>query len=356
MNLDPTDEQTALAAALRSFLDDVEPLETLREADPADSPFDRTTWSRLATEIGVHGILLPEEVDGSAGDLMDIVAAFEEIGRSLIPGPYLASVVQAPILLAAAETEQSRQWSRQLVLGELVISVHSSKVDIRAGGSLGATSVSGTVGPVPFVADADLLLCVTAADELVAVPLSERPPIQRHISIDPTQRFGTVTLDDAPAVVLAQGERVADAHAQSLAWAATALAAEQVGSAGKCVDMAQEYAKQRTQFGRAIGSFQAIKHLIAEMFIEVTFARRTTWLAAWELANAVPSRAPRAAWSQAATALQLAASANVQVHGGIAITWDHNAHWYLKRAAATKALFGSPAEHHDALGAELVRA
>lgn len=356
MNLDPTDEQAALAAALRSFLDDVEPLETLRDADPADSPFDRTTWSRLATEIGVHGILLPEEVDGSAGDLMDIVAAFEEIGRSLIPGPYLASVVQAPILLAAAETEQSRQWSTQLVLGELVISVPSEKVDIRTGGSLGATSVSGTVGPVPFVADADLLLFVTAADELVAVPLSERPPIQQHISIDPTQRFGTVTLDDTPAVVLAQGERVADAYAQSLAWAATALAAEQVGAAGKCVDMAQEYAKQRTQFGRSIGSFQAIKHLIAEMFIEVTFARRTTWLAAWELANAVTSRAPRAAWSQAATALQLAASANVQVHGGIAITWDHNAHWYLKRAAATKALFGSPAEHHDALGAELVRA
>lgn len=355
MNLDPTDEQRALAAALREFLDDVEPLEGLRDADLTDSPFDRTTWSRLATEIGVHGILLPEEVDGSAGDLMDIVAAFEQIGRSLIPGPYLASVVQAPTLLAASDTEQSRQWSTQLAQGELVISVPSGKVDVRIDGSIGATCVSGTVGPLPFVADADLLLFVTAADELVAVPLQDRPPSQQHVSIDPTQRFGAATLDATPAVVLARGERVASAYEQSLAWAATALAAEQVGAAGKCVDMAQEYAKQRTQFGRPIGSFQAIKHLVAEMFIEVTLARRATWLAAWELSNEVISRAPRAAWSQAATALQLAASANVQVHGGIAITWEHNAHWYLKRAVATKALFGSPADHHDALGAELVR-
>ncbi|MEU1548378.1 acyl-CoA dehydrogenase family protein [Nocardia sp. NPDC005745] len=357
MNLDPSDEQRVFAAALRQFLDDADPLRELRDAEPADSPFDRKIWSRLANEIGLHGILLPQAVGGSEGDLLDAVAAFEELGRSLLSGPYVASLVQAPNLLAAAEAEQGAEWSAQLAQGELVVTVPFERTDVKmAGGgtSTGSVRVSGAVGPLPFAAEADLLLLVTTADELVAVPLGERPPIETHVSIDPTQRFGTVTLDNTPGVLLAHGVGVASAHDRALTQAATALAAEQVGAAGKCLETAQAYAKERTQFARPIGSFQAVKHLLVDVFIELTFARRATWLAAWELENGVESRLPRAAWSQAATTLQLAATTSVQVHGGIAITWEHDAHWYLKRAVAFKALFGSPAQHHDALGGELV--
>jgi alkylation response protein AidB-like acyl-CoA dehydrogenase len=357
MNLDPSDEQRALGAALRQFLNAAEPLAALQDADPSKSPFDRKLWCGLANEIGVHGILLPDAVGGSDGDLLDVVAVFEELGRSLLPAPTVASLVQAPHLLAAADAEQGSAWSARLARGDLVITVPFRRSDVRIDGGAGWTEsvrVSGPVGPLPFVADADLLLLVTRADELVAVPLHERPPIHAHVSIDPTQRYGTVMLDNSAGVLLARGDGVARAHERALAHGATAIAAEQVGAAGRCLDLAQAYAKQRIQFGRPIGSFQAVKHLLTDMFVELTFARRATWLAAWELVNGIATRSPRAAWSQAATAFQLAATTSVQIHGGIAITWEHDAHWYLRRSAASKALFGSPTEHYDTLGAELV--
>lgn len=359
MNLDPSDEQRAFGTALRQFLGSTEHLAALRDADPADSPFDRGIWTRMARDIGAHGLLLPTAVGGSEGALTDVVAAFEELGRSLLPGPYIASLVQAPNLLAVADAGLGASWSAELAQGDLVVTAPSGRTDVQVAAvsaAPGSVRVSGTVGPLPFVADADLLLFVTTADELLAVPLDGRLPVANHVSIDPTQWFGTLTLRDTPGVLLARGDSVARAYERSRAQAATALAAEQVGAAGRCVDMAQTYAKQRIQFGRPIGSFQAIKHLLVDMFIELTFARHATWLAAWELDNGVSSRSLPAACSQAATALQLAATSSIQIHGGIAITWEHDAHWYLKRAVATKALFGSPAEHHEALGDELVRA
>lgn len=357
MNLDPSDEQRALGAVLRRFFETADPVAAVRHSSSTESPFDIEVWSRLATEIGLHGILLPDTVGGSAGDLLDIIATFEELGRCLLAGPYLASLVQAPILLAVSEGDDVANLSAQLARGELIVSVPAHKAtDVAVSThSPGPTTVSGTVGPVPFAADADLLLVVTGADDLVAVPMNPRPAVCNHESIDPTQRFGTVIFDDQPGRLLGRGSAVSRAHERATAYAATSLAAEQVGAAQKCLEMAVSYAKARVQFDRPIGSFQAIKHLLSDVFVEVTLARRATWLAAWELSNGAASGAPLAAWSQAATALQLAATTSVQVHGGIAITWEHNAHLYLKRAVATKALFGAPAEHYEQLGAELVR-
>ncbi|AQA04624.1 hypothetical protein BVC93_21840 [Mycobacterium sp. MS1601] len=357
MNLDPNDEQRALSGALRQFLDAADPLATVRESGSTEGPFDAKIWRRLATEIGLHGMLLPDAVGGSDGDLLDTVATFEELGRYLLAGPYLASLVQAPILLAASADDEGANISARLASGELVVSVSANKADgVELGThSPGPTTVSGAVGPIPYAEDAQLLLLVTGADELVAVQLGSQLSLHTHESIDPTQRFGDVIFDRAPGYLLARGSAVSDAYDRCVAYAATALAAEQIGAAQKCLEMAVSYANGRVQFGRPIGSFQAIKHLLSDVFVEVTLARRATWLAAWELSGGTASRAPRAAWSQAAAALQLAATTSVQVHGGIAITWEHDAHWYLKRAVATKALFGAPSEHYDALGAELVQ-
>ncbi|WP_433504864.1 acyl-CoA dehydrogenase family protein [Pseudonocardia halophobica] len=355
MDLNPTEEQRALAAVLREFLESAEPTAVLRDTAASDSPFDRKLWARLATEIGLHGILLPESVGGSDGDLLDIVAAFEELGRSLLAGPYLASAVQAPILLRAApDLPQTQEWSTRLAAGELVVSVPLDRAAVHVEGHAETARVTGTVGPAPFLDEADLLLLVTSDDELLAVPLSDAPTVDTSESVDPAQRFGMTSLTAAPGVWLAQGAVVAAAHARATKHAATALAAEQTGAAQKCLDMAQAYAKERRQFGRAIGSFQAIKHLLADMFIEVSYARRITWLAAWELQEEAEPRSARAAWSHAANALQFAASSSIQIHGGIGITWEHDAHWYLKRALATKALFGTPSTHHDALASALL--
>ena len=333
-----TPEQEALRAAVRSLL---EKHSDVRSAIETPHGYDKALWARLC-DIGV--LPIPEQYGGSGAGLEETAVALEELGRTLTPSPLLSSTIAAQALLALANDELSRRLLRRIADGAVAALVwpwHSN--EITATDAIGFPEVSGAsdylTGTSRYVLDGDLaeILLVADGKHLYEVDLKRSGVSREHTpTMDPTRRLATIHLRNAEALRLGRwSTKVRDI-------ALAALSAEQVGAAARALELTVEYTKTRVQFGKPIGSFQALKHRMADMHVLVETARSAAAAATDEVSAAV-------AKVYCSEALFKVASEMVQLHGGIAITWEHDAHLYFKRAHGSGQLFGSPRVHLERL-------
>jgi alkylation response protein AidB-like acyl-CoA dehydrogenase len=321
MSIAITDDHRALAETVRSFAEkrDVRGEARALLDSPANSlpPF----WGELA-ELGWLGLHLPEDVGGSGYGIEELVVVIEELARADAPGPFVPTVLASAVLAATADNDLRSRLLPGLADGSAVGAV-------ALGGSVTVAdgSVSGDAGVVLGASLADVLL-VAVGDDVAVVEVGAGVKIDAPASLDPTRPSARVTLDGAPATVVEGARRALVDLARVL------LSADAVGVARECTDMAAAYSKERIQFGRPIAMYQAVKHHCANMAVAAELATSAVWDAARAAATGGDqlTYAAAAAATLAAPAADLCANLNTQVHGGIAITWEHDAHLYMRRA------------------------
>ncbi|OHV06970.1 acyl-CoA dehydrogenase [Mycobacterium talmoniae] len=365
MSFSPGQEAESLRAVVRGFLEKQSTERDVRRLMETDSGFDTDTWTRAAQELGLHGLALPEEFDGSGAGPVELGVVFEEMGAALFCGPFLSTVgLAATALLETGDLEAAAAYLPGIAAGSTTATLAWAG-PTPAESTLTAEHCAGTWrvnGRAPLVLDgstADLVLVAattSAGSSLFAVP-GPAPGLARNplTTMDSTRKLAELGFDAIPASLIGTDGAAAGALTRTLDLAVLYLAAEQLGGAERTLAMAVEYAKTRVQFGRAIGSFQAIKHRCADMLIDVESARSVVhhglWTAMHEPANlAVAASLARAV---AADAYQRVAAQTIQIHGGIGFTWEHPAHLYVKRAKSSQLLFGSPTRYRARL-AELL--
>jgi alkylation response protein AidB-like acyl-CoA dehydrogenase len=365
-----TDEQRELAAILRRFLQDKSPPSEVRRLMQTEEGYDPQTWAQLAGQLGLQGLAIPEKYGGSGAGPVELAVACEEMGRALLCAPYFATAVLAAYaLLASGDQAAAEEFLPSLADGTTIATLAVPEDD-------GAWTTDGLRtrarrsgdgyvldGRKSFVLDghiAGLILVVAQADagpSLFAVQ-GEGDGLSRRLleTLDMTRKQAVLQLDAVPGRLIGAEGSAADVVARTLRHAAVALAAEQVGGAQRCLDMSVEYAKIRMQFGRAIGSFQAIKHMCADLLLEVESARSAAYYAAWaaeEQSDELPLVASLAKAFCSETYFRAAAD-NIQIHGGIGFTWEHDAHLYYRRAKSTEVMLGTPEEHREIAAGYLI--
>jgi alkylation response protein AidB-like acyl-CoA dehydrogenase len=349
-----TEEQQALRAAVRKFCADNFNEDIVRRLMESEPRYDRAVWRRLGSELGVLGMAVPESDGGVGGSLVDQAVAVEEFGATLACGPLFGTVYLAiPALVACPAGDARDELLAALVDGERTAAFEPEPVSAAAG------TLTGTAARVVDADAADVLLIAATGSDgvgLYAVDLTG-PGVQRTplVTMDLTRPQARIALDGAPATLLAGPDEAERVITHALQVGAALLAVEQVGAAQHLLDLSVEYAKSRLQFGRQIGSFQAIKHKLADMMVDAEHARSTAYHAVWALADASDDPALAASIAQAtcSQAFSRIAADAIQVHGGIGFTWEHQAHLYFKRAATDAALLGSAEQHRDRV-AEMV--
>ncbi|MFF0156519.1 acyl-CoA dehydrogenase family protein [Streptomyces sp. NPDC005263] len=358
-------EQEELRRTVRAFLADTSPETEVRRLMETPEGFDRALWRRMGTELGLQGLAVPEEYGGAGCGPVEMGVVLEETGRALLCAPFLSSAVLATTtLLRSADEDARKRLLPGLASGELVATLALTEDSARwdaAGVGLTARESNGSwllTGHKTFVLDgagADVVLTVARTDDGTGVFWVDgdaaglsREPLP---TMDPTRRQARLDYQDVPATRLRTRGSGWELVSEVLERAAVALAAEQVGVATRALDMAVDYAKVRHQFGRAIGSFQAVKHLLADVLLEVESARAAAHYALLAAADEDPELPAVASLAKAfcSDACLRATEQNIQVHGGIGFTWEHPAHLYLKRAKTSQLLFGDPAYHRELL-------
>ncbi|MBB5133216.1 alkylation response protein AidB-like acyl-CoA dehydrogenase [Thermocatellispora tengchongensis] len=294
-------------------------------------------WSRAAAELGIAGLMIPEEHGGAGCGLPEAAVVCEELGAALSPLPYL----QTAVLAAEAVMTGGDEDARRRLLPRIAEGAATATVILP--GEADLTFEDGTLsGVAPYTLEGEIVLAY-AGGVLVEAEPTRRTPL---VPLDQTRPLCALAFDRAPARVAGDGGRAAWERVRDAGLAA--LAAEQVGGAAACLAASVAHAKRRHQFGRPIGSFQAIQHKLADVLLLVESARS----AAYAAARATPEDLPVAAaiaGSYCAEAYATAAGENIQVHGGIGITWEHDAHRHLKRATTAARLFGPPQAHRARL-------
>jgi alkylation response protein AidB-like acyl-CoA dehydrogenase len=369
-----TDEQRELAATLRRFLQDKSGSSEVRRLMQTEAGYDPRTWSQLAGQLGLPGLVIPEKHGGSGAGPVELALVCEEMGRALLCAPFFATaVLAAQTLLASGDEAAQEEFLPGIADGETIATLAVCEDDgawstggvatraRRSGGSGGSGGSGDGYGYVldgrkSFVIDghtAGLLLVVARADggpSLFAVRDDAEGLARRPLeTLDPTRKQAALSLDAVPARLIGAEGSAADVVAAALRVACVALAAEQVGGAQRCLDMSVEYANIRMQFGRPIGSFQAIKHMCADMLLEVESARSAAYYAAWAAQDGSDELPLLASLAKAccSEAYFRAAADNIQIHGGIGFTWEHDAHLYYRRAKSTELMLGTPAQHRE---------
>jgi alkylation response protein AidB-like acyl-CoA dehydrogenase len=311
-----SDEQQELAATVRSLLTKRADSAMVRAAMASEAGYDEALWQTLCEQIGAAALAVPEEYGGAGFSLLESMIVLEEVGRSLAPSPLLASIVAAEALLAGGTDAAKRELLPRIAGGEV--------------------AAFGVPGEPALMADRATVL-LAAGDSLLLAdgPGSWLP------SMDQTVRLGSVPTEGSPI-----GDAGAARERASLV-GAVGVAALSAGLAARALEMTVAYSKERVQFGRPIGSFQALKHRMADLLVLVEMSRSASWAASYALATGAPNSGQLAhmAKSYCSDALNRIAAETVQLHGGIAITWEHDAQLVFKRAHALGHLFGQPHQH-----------
>jgi alkylation response protein AidB-like acyl-CoA dehydrogenase len=360
-----TPEQVELGKMMRSFLESTSPQATVRTLMETEEGFDRATWTKMGSELGLQQLAIPEEYGGAGYSFAELGVVLEEMGRALLCAPFLSSIViAANTLLLSGDTQAKDELLPALASGEKTATLAYTEADGRWDISGVATTATQSVdgwkvnGEKMFVLDghtADLLLVIAQTangPSIFAVDGSApgllRVPMQ---TMDLTRKQARLNFTDVPARLVGVEGEAETVLPKVLDLAAVALAVEAVGGAQRCLDMAVEYAKVREQFGRPIGSFQAIKHKCADLLLEVESARSAAYYAMWAAAGDSSELPAAAAMAKAycTEAYAHAAAENIQIHGGIGFTWEHPAHLYFRRAKSTELLLGDPAYHRELL-------
>lgn len=359
-----TPEHRELRAAVRRFCADTSDEATVRRLMESTPAFDPQTWSRLGRELGVLGLGVPEDLGGSGGGLVDAAIVAEEFGAALFCGPVIGTVALAiPALAAAGDSAARTETLTPLLAGDRTAAFavreragrfDPGSVTVRASGS-GGDHLTGIVTQVVDAGVADDLLVAASVPGGVALYVVDATAtgVERTAlaTLDQTRPQATIRFREAPGRLLAGPDDTPRVVQRALDSGAVLLAAEQVGGAQHLLDVSVTYAKERLQFGRPIGSFQAVKHRLADMLVEVEHARSAAYYAAWAVQDGIddPTLAASIAQATCSPAFTGAAAGAVQVHGGIGFTWEHPAHLYFKRAFTDAVLLGSAEEHRDAI-------
>jgi alkylation response protein AidB-like acyl-CoA dehydrogenase len=359
------EEQEELRKALRRFLEEKSPETEVRRLMDAEDGFDRAVWTQMAEQLGLLGLAIPEAYGGSGFSYVELTIVFEEMGRALLVAPYFASVaLAANLLLASGDEDAKSAYLPGIAEGATRATVALTEPAGRwdeAGVTLPATPAGAgwtLSGDKSFVIDghtADLVLVAARTDAGVSIFAVDKGAdgftATSLPTMDQTRKQAKLTFDATPARLIGTDGEGWGPISKMLDLAVVALAAEQVGGAQRVLDMAVQYAKDRVQFGRPIGSFQAIKHKCADLLLEVESAKSAAYYAGWVAAEDSDELPVVASLSKSycSEAYFHAAADNIQIHGGIGFTWEHPAHLYFKRAKSSELLFGDPTYHRELL-------
>jgi alkylation response protein AidB-like acyl-CoA dehydrogenase len=365
MNFAFTDEQEELRKTVRSFLENKSSEEAVREQMETEDGYDPAVWSQMGEQMGLQGLSIPEEYGGSGYGFVELGIVLEEMGRALLCAPFFSSaVLAANTLLQSGDDDAKAKYLPGIASGETIATLaytepsgkwDESGITMEATASGDAYTLSGTKS---FVLDGNAAgLFIVAAKtgagtSLFAVEGDASGITRTNLStMDQTRKQAKIDFDNTPATLIGEEGKGWDTLETVLDLAAVALAAEQVGGAQKVLEMAVDYAKVRVQFGRPIGSFQAIKHKCADMLLEVESAKSAAYYGMWCASEMNDELASTASLAKAycSEAYFHAAAENIQIHGGIGFTWEHPAHLYFKRAKSSELLFGDPTYHREQL-------
>lgn len=359
VNLLYTDVEDSLRDSVRSLLADRCPADRVIEVCDGARDLEPALWRALAADLGLAGLLVPEAHGGAGASAREAAVVLEELGRFAAPVPFLTSAVVATTAVQhSADDDLLSSMASGQVTAALAVplsagaTTFSAEVRVADDGTLlgAVTSVAGAL-------DADVLLvpvATAAGIELHRVDTGEAG-VTPVVSLDMTRQLADIDFTGAASVRIADAGRGGDAVRSALELGAALLASEQAGVAEWCLQSTVDYLRDRRQFGRVVGGFQAVKHRLADLWVEVESARVAARYAAATAAEADPDRTAAASLAQAycSDAAVHAAEECVQLHGGIGMTWEHPAHLYLKRAKADQLAFGTAAAHRARL-ADLV--
>jgi len=367
------EEQEELRESARSFLAAHSSSEQVRQAMASDLGFDPAVWKRIGAELGWTSVIIPEEYGGLGLGYVELVALMERMGEALLCAPFFSSVcLAANVLLAAGSEEQKQRHLPGIAEGQTLATLAwcepkghwgAEGIETLARRDGGDTLLSGAKRYVVDGHSAELLIVAARGEgstgeegiSLYAIPADAEGVERRALpTMDQTRRLAEIVLRDVrvPAEArLGEEGQAWPALSKTLDLAAVALSAEQAGGAQRCLDMAVGYAKEREQFGRPIGSFQAIKHKCADMMVRVESARSASYYAG-AVAAQDGEELPRVAClakAYCSDAFFRCAADAIQIHGGVGFTWEYDVHLYFKRAKSSESLLGDAAYHRELL-------
>jgi alkylation response protein AidB-like acyl-CoA dehydrogenase len=364
-----SEEQDALRRTVRAFLGAKSPQAEVRRLMETADGYDPAVWRQLGGQLGLTGLAIPEKSGGAGASLIELGIVLEEMGRALLCAPYFSSAVMAAsALLHCGDTAAMKEFLPSIASGQTIATLAFAE-DSGRWDETGITLVAAAagdgwrlIGSKMYVLDgcvADLIVVAARAPggvTLFAVP-GDAPGLARTplSTMDLTRKQARLEFVGTPARLLGTEGTGWDTMTRVLSLTSVALAAEQAGGAQQVLDMAVGYAKLRVQFGRPIGSFQAIRHKCADMLVDVESAKSAAYYALWAASEGSDDLPVAASLAKAycSAAYVRAAGENIQVHGGIGVTWEHPAHLYFKRAKSSELLFGDPAHHRALLAGHL---
>ena len=365
MNFAFSEEQEQLRQIVNEFMTAKSPEAEVRRLMETESGYDEAVWQQMAEQMGLQALIIPEEFGGSGYSYVELTVVLEEMGRRLLCAPFFSTVVLASnALIHSGDDAAKAALLPGIASGETIATLAFTEQNGRwdaEGITMPATNEGGTwklSGSKMYVLDgviANVLIVAARTDagvSLFSVQGDAAGLTRTALStMDQTRKQAKVDFDGVEATLIGTDGGGWDVLSRVLDLAAVALAAEQVGGAQECLEMAVAYAKDRVQFGRPIGSFQAIKHKCADMLLEVESSKSAAYYAAWcaaELNDELPSVASLAK-AYVSEAYFHTTAENIQIHGGIGFTWEHPAHLYFKRAKSSELLFGDPTYHRELL-------
>jgi len=346
------ESQEILRDSARSFFAGECPTSEVRRLMETDTAYDATLWRKL-TEQGYTGIIFPEQYEGVGLGKVELILLMEEAGRALLPGPFFSTVVlSGSIIDAVATVEQKRKYLAPICRGEARVAV--AILESAANWDLNDIKMAAVglklSGEKLFVSDAaiaDWILVLTRNGVFLVEKEAPGLGISPMASMDLTRKLYAVQLHDTPA------ERLGDLAVAipAIDVATAALVAEMVGGMQRTLDMTVEYAKTRKQFGKAIGTFQAVQHQCADMYLETESSRSAAYYAAWALQENVADAAAAVSIAKiyASDAARTVGNRGIQIHGGMGFTWENDLHLYYRRAKASETTFGDATFHRERL-------
>jgi len=365
VNFGFSEEQEELRSAVRRFLEDKSPSTEVRRLMDTTEGYDPAVWSQMANQLGLQHLTIPEEYGGAGFGYVELVVVLEEMGRALLCAPFFSTVGLATnALLVSGDDAAKAEYLPGIASGETIATLAYTEetgrwdldgVTLAATASGGGWTLDGTKSYVLDGHTASLILVAARSESglsLFAVTGDaaglERTPLA---TMDQTRKQAKLGFSGVEGRLIGEEGSAGPVLSKTLDLAAVALAAEQVGGAQRVLDMSVEYAKHRIQFGRPIGSFQAIKHKCADMLLEVESAKSAAYYAGWAAAEDNEELPVTACLAKAycSEAYFHAAAENIQIHGGIGFTWDHDAHLYFKRAKSSELILGDPSYHRELL-------
>jgi alkylation response protein AidB-like acyl-CoA dehydrogenase len=365
VNFGFSEEQEELRRHARRFFEDKSPVTEVRRLMETTEGYDPAVWSQMANQLGLQALAIPEEFGGAGFGYVELVVVLEEMGRALVCAPYFSTVaLAANALLASGDDAAKKEYLPAIASGETIATLAytepSGRWDLE-GIELAATqsgegwSLSGVKSYVLDGHTASLVLVAARTPggiSLFAVDGGAAGLTRTALAtMDQTRKQAKLDFDGVAGRLIGTEGGAGPVLQKTLDLAAVALAAEQVGGAQRVLEMSVEYAKSRIQFGRPIGSFQAIKHKCADMLLEVESAKSAAYYAGWAAAEDNDELPVTACLAKAycSEAYFHAAAENIQIHGGIGFTWEHDAHLYFKRAKSSELILGDPAYHRELL-------